>query len=272
MALFGPKRTEGDLNDTYSTVLEEQFRPMACSSKYFGGATVGQASFRVTFYLVALFGRQKSWMIHSYIHIPLALARSEEQYRPMACLMKYFGGATVGESVGRCRMTFHIMAPFSPKQLKGSRPQIYTHSVIFLFPNLQRSILSTLGLLQCKKTSSDVVVGWQFTSVPPPPLAQYERKDTWMIHTCCHTSLVLYEKKKHGMFHQVLWCCCSGRKASWRITIHTMALFGQNQKEGDLNKNAHTAILHLCHVRAPVPTYDMFHQVLWWCCSQWEKN
>ena len=46
MALLGPKRTEGDLNETiihpYSacTMLEEQFRPMACSSKYFGGATV----------------------------------------------------------------------------------------------------------------------------------------------------------------------------------------------------------------------------------------
>ena len=46
MALFGPKRTEGDLNDTvihpYSAcaMWEEQFRPMACSSKYFGGATV----------------------------------------------------------------------------------------------------------------------------------------------------------------------------------------------------------------------------------------
>ena len=48
MAVFGPNRKEGSLNDTlihpYSAYAnpKEQFRPMACSIKYFGGAALGE--------------------------------------------------------------------------------------------------------------------------------------------------------------------------------------------------------------------------------------
>ena len=145
LALFGHNRKEGNLNHTliypYSVYAnpEEQYRPMACSIKYFGAAAVGETL--VVWWLLtsAVFGpnRKKGDFSDTLIHPYSAHANPEEQYRPMACSIKYFGGAAVGETL----VVWWLLTSSAPT---GRKETWMTHSYIHIPLDL------------CRKTNTDL--------------------------------------------------------------------------------------------------------------------
>ena len=65
----------------------------------------------------------------------------------MACLMKYFGGATGGRKAS-FGMTFHIMTLFGPKRMEGDLNDklIYPYSAC---PMLEKQFPAMVCLIKC---------------------------------------------------------------------------------------------------------------------------
>ena len=91
------------------------------------------------------------------------------------------------------------------------------------------------------------------------PLDQYQRKENLIVpHSATFRYLYVWRNPgSHGMFHQVLWCCCSRGKPSWERTFHIMATLWPNMEGRRLQWYPHTAIYRLNYVRRPVPIWHV---------------